>query len=110
MRQSQLHGVGGEDVTAGDDACSGRSKVTPRMSWMNEVDGASSGSGVDLSDVAEEETLEMDRFPPAGVRVGLASLDTVNVGSTLQASRLSDEECSQVSRGPVPFRCCGLAL
>ena len=61
----------------------------------SEVDGASSVSGVDLSDAAEEEILEMDRFPLGGVRVGLASLDTVNV--------VSDEECSQVSRGPVPF-------
>ena len=45
----------------------------------DEVDGASSASGVDLSDFVEEETLEMDRFPPGGVRVVLASLDTVNV-------------------------------
>ena len=37
-----------------------------------EVNGASSAGCVDPLDVAEEETLEMDRFPPAGVRVGLA--------------------------------------
>ena len=36
-------------------------------------------SGVDPFDVAKEETLEMDRFPLAGVRVGLTSLDTVKV-------------------------------
>ena len=43
------------------------------------MDGALSASGVELSDVAEEETLVMDRFQPGGVRVGLASLDTVNI-------------------------------
>ena len=42
----------------------------------DEMDGASSVSGVDLSDVAEEEILEMDRFPPGGVCVGLASLSS----------------------------------
>ena len=44
----------------------------------DEVDGASLVSGVDLSDVAEEEILEME-FPPGGVHVSLSSLDTVNV-------------------------------
>ena len=78
-------GVGGEDVPAGDDPALAvgvpeiPEDVMDETPSEDEVDGASSVSGVDLSDVAEEETLEMDRFPTAGVRVGLASLDTVNV-------------------------------
>ena len=42
----------------------------------------------------------MDQFPLAGVRVGLASLDTVNVGALFRR-RGCLMECSQVSRGSV---------
>ena len=75
---------GGEDVPARDHTVLAvgvpeiPENVMDEAPSEDEVDGASSVSGVDLSDVAEE-ALEMDRFPPAGVRVGLASLDIVNV-------------------------------
>ena len=43
-----------------------------RNTIVEEVNGASSAGCVDPFDVAEEKTLEMDRFPPGSVRFGLA--------------------------------------
>ena len=58
-----------DEVHVATPVLQGVFRRSPRMSGMSEdeVDGASSVSCVDLSDVAGEEILEMDRFPP-GVR------------------------------------------